>query len=122
MTETKKTHPKFRDSTDGFFWIPRAIDSSRLSWKARLAYWALAAKVKGDSSVCHESVRNLSSAVGVGQTTLRQGLKELEKNKVIQVNRRSWNNPTTGLKEQLPSEYLLLSIKPQKAAYAPPAK
>lgn len=113
----KTSNSELSDARIGFYWISRALATYEPSWKALLAYVAISAHVRNSSS-CQESIPNLAKFVGIGQTAFRSGLKELEKKKAIQVKRR--RRKVGSATQQLPSAYVLIELKPQRSASAPP--
>lgn len=109
-----------RDLRTGFFWISHALHSYKLTWRALLAYMAIAAAANANTHNCHKPIEQLAEWAGVSRSTLKRGLLELEKKATIRVKRRSKKNPTTGKKEQIPNEYILIELKPSRAAFELP--
>jgi hypothetical protein len=88
--QTKK-RSNIATRTTPFYWISKAIlRKHRPSWRALLAYNALAYYAEGSTGSCeHFSLKTLASLVGISKDTLLRGLDELEKKGLIVRHRRS---------------------------------
>jgi transcriptional antiterminator len=86
----KKQHSTRRRTTP-FYWIPKNfLKQYRPSWRALLAYNALAYYTDGDSGTCENlSLKTLASQVNVSKNTLIRGLAELESKGIVYKRKRS---------------------------------
>jgi len=97
-----------------FYWVHRALISVvKPTWRGLAAYHALAYFVVTERGVCSVSLKDLCDAAGgVSQDTMRRGLAELVKLKVLAIKPR-WktrNTKTGAGRQQLANEYLLLDL------------
>lgn len=93
-------------------WLPFEVFDLGLSWRAILVYSALAYYISGGTS-CRPRLRILADLVGVSVDTARRGLKELEGQKAIRIERHfkeATMHREKGKREQLPNEYSLLAL------------
>jgi hypothetical protein len=95
-----------------FFWISRTLlKTYGLSWRGILAYTALAYFVRADSSKCENvGIKIMAETVGVSEDTMKRGLAELAKKKVIAIKARV-SKRKNGKPIKLPNEYTLLDLK-----------
>lgn len=94
-----------------FFWISKTLlKTYKLSWRGILAYTAVAYYVKTDSSKCENvGIKVLAETVGVSEDTMKRGLAELGKKKVVHIKPQA--RKKNGKLIQLPNEYILLDLK-----------
>jgi len=107
---------KVRDiRTLPFFWIQRALlDTIKPSWRALLAYNALAYFAAGDTAVCKDvGIRKLAEKVSVSEDTIKRGLDELKQKRAVKVRERFKNK--NGKRHQLPNEYILIDLATERA-------
>lgn len=102
-----------------FFWIQRALlEVPRLSWKAILAYNALAYYAVGERSSCRDvGIKVLAVRVGVSEQSMRRGLAELTKIKAIRIKPRFTSKG--GKRQQLSNEYILVDLEPKRPTKIP---
>lgn len=93
-----------------FFWIHRALlTDKKPSWRAILAYNALAFSISGDGSTCRDvGIKQLAASVGVSEDTMKRGLDELGKCGAVLVKPRS--RIKNGKRQALPNEYVLIDL------------
>lgn len=74
-----------------FYWVSKSfLRNLKPSWRAILAYNALAYFAHGESGSCENfSVRTLARLVGVSKDSMLRGLDELEEKGAIRRKRRS---------------------------------
>lgn len=89
MKNKNRTHAAIR--TTPFYWIAKSfLRNLRPSWKAILAYNALAYYAHGESATCENfSVKTLAKLVGTSKWTILAGLDELEEKGAITRRRRT---------------------------------
>lgn len=94
-----------------FYWISKnLLRNYTPSWRAILAYNALAYYVNGESGSCENfSLKTLAKLVDVSKDTIIKGLAELEQKNVITRRRRSRKGPS-GEKVPLPNLYELVDL------------
>lgn len=100
-----------------FLWLNRClIDDLRPSWRATIAYIALAYYAHGDSESCKDlSIPVLAKKMSVSADTMRRGLAELKKKGAIEIRER-WKPRAkkSAPREQLPNEYTMLDLSPKQ--------
>ena len=100
--------PTIKDKrTIPFLMVHRTALEMGLSWKAILAYTAILYHASFKNRSCSVFRITLAEVVGVSESTIYEGCRELEKRGILKVIRRSKG------KKQLPSVYELLDPPPQ---------
>jgi hypothetical protein len=91
-----------------FLWIQRALfDTVQPSWRAIVAYNALAYFSSGQAGTCKDiSIKRLAEKVAVSEDTIKRGLEELADKKAIRIKARY----KKGTREQLANEYVLIDL------------
>jgi hypothetical protein len=115
QNEPAKNEPaKIATLKHPYYTIPKPLFKFKPSWKALIAYNALA-YFEYAQTCQYTSIAQMADHCGVSDRTMRRGLDELEKLKVIQIKLR-FKDPKNkeGKPEQLPNEYILLNIYPEE--------
>lgn len=98
-----------------FFWVQRSLlTKTRPSWKALVAYCALANACSDDGQCRNATTRKLADSVGVSERTLQRGLRELADKKAIQI--KPHYRMVKGKREMLSNEYILVDLGVPKPA------
>jgi predicted transcriptional regulator len=98
-----------------FLWISRELISAyRPSWRAILAYVALAYYARQGSGSCQIGIPALAKTVGVSQDTVRAGLRELQEIGAIRITPRRKSAGNGKKAQSLPSEYVLTHLDGKK--------
>lgn len=94
-----------------FVWISKTLYRAlNPSWRAILAYNALAYYANSQSGTCEKiPLRTMARLVGVSEDTLMRGLAELERKKAVIVHKRSTKS-TAGKRVPLPNLYELADL------------
>lgn len=97
-----------------FYWISELfLTKYHPSWRAILAYNALAYYAKGDTASCESfSIKTLAKLVDTSKMTMLRGLQELEEKGIISRTRRS-RKTLNGRKMPLPTVYRLAELRPE---------
>lgn len=95
-----------------FFWISRTLLSKyKLSWRAILAYTAVAYFAHSETASCRNiGLKRLAQVVGVSQDTMRRGLAEAVEKKAMRSKQR-FSKIKNGKRLQLPTEYILVNLR-----------
>lgn len=94
-----------------FFWISHSVlKKHNVKGRAYMAYSALAYISKGRTHIS-APIHVLAEIVGVSEDTMRRGLAECEKRKVIQIKKRFKKTSGKATRQQLSHEYILLDLK-----------
>ena len=82
----------------------------RPSWRATLAYTALRYYASNDSNACERiSIRTMAQIVNVSEDTMKRGLKELEKKRLVKRVGRS-KRSAKGERVPMPNLYVIQNI------------
>lgn len=102
--------------TTPFYWIAKSfLCQHKPSWRAILAYNALAYFADGRSGTCeHFSIPSLAKLVDTSHDTIERGLKELEEKRLITRRQRS-RKTEDGKRILLPTLYTLADIESEKS-------
>jgi hypothetical protein len=109
MKEMKRGNIAIRQTP--FYWIPKVlIRKYNPSWRAILAYNALAYYTNGESGSCEKfSLKTLASLVNTSKWTILRGLEELEEKGAVRRTRRSKKSESGG-RIPLPTLYELIDL------------
>jgi hypothetical protein len=94
-----------------FIWISRVLlERYALSWKGILAYTAVAYHSHSATGSCRNvGIRQLAKLVGVSETTMKEGLSEVEEKKAIKV-KAYFTKLKNGKRLRHPNEYVLVDL------------
>ena len=90
-----------------FCWVQKALFSLNPSWRAILAYTALAYEFTGERTK-DVPLKRMAALVGVSEDTIMRGLKELAEKKAIKI--KPHYRIKNGKRQQLPNEYILVDL------------
>jgi hypothetical protein len=93
-----------------FYWIQRALFDRKPSWKALLAYNALAYHSFNPSGSSTVSLPKLATTVSISVSSIQRGLAELQQKRVIRVKEHVAKG--AGKHGQLSNEYTLIDLAP----------
>lgn len=94
-----------------FFWISHVLVTKyNIKGRAYMAYSTLAYLSRGRESIS-APIKVMADIFGMSEDTLKRGLAECEKKKVIRIKKRFKKVSGKLTRVQLPNEYILLDLK-----------